>query len=383
MATRRQRNSGTEEGVRKEPEGRAEPVRVVNLRSLVLWALVVYLAYHLIDLITVTVTLFALAFFFAIVLDPPIRRLDRRGLSRGWSVAIIALALFVTMGLTAYLAIPPIVREGADLVRNAPRYSQQLEQRAETLFGGYPLIREQMRDINLQEKLTQLGQSVLPRIGRYSLGILGGLFSFFIIMIIMLYTLADPGPLVRGLVRAAPREYRRTVLRVLARISLQLQGWVRATFWMMLIIGVMCGVGLWLMGVRGAFLFGIIAGIGEAIPTVGPILSAIPPIVVTLASDDPSKAIWVAVLFLVVQQVENNLLVPRIMSANLDLHPVSVLFFVVAMGGLMGPLGILLATPLCAITKALYEEVYRRRFQRQPVRSARDARKEAAAAEHS
>ena len=352
---------------RQETVETQKPVRVANFRALVFWALAVYLIYHLIDLIAFTVLLFALAFFFAIVLDPPIRKLDRRGLSRGWSVAIIALGFLAAVGLAVYLAVPPIVREGADLVKYAPAYSTKLRERAVDVLGDYPAIRKQVEQIDLQQKLSELGESVLPRIGRYSLGILGGLFSLFVIFVITLYTLADPGPIVRGAVRAAPKRYRSVVLRILARISLQLQGWVRATFWMMLIIGVMCGVGLWLLGVKGAFLFGVIAGIGEAIPTIGPIISAIPPVIVTLASDDPNKAIWVLLLFFIVQQVENNLLVPRIMSATMNLHPVSVLFFVIAMGGLMGPLGILLATPLCAITKVVYDEVYRRRIQGQPV----------------
>jgi predicted PurR-regulated permease PerM len=364
-----------EERKRRAPAREVEkPVRVVNFRSLVFWTLAVYLSYHLIDLITVTVTLFALAFFFAIVLDPPIRKLDRRGLSRGWSVAVIALTVLGAVGLALFLAVPPIIQESADLVRNSPQYAEQLRQRLMGWLASYPELQAQVADIQLdQGRLTELGQNWLPRIGRYSLSLLGGLFSFFVIFVITLYTLADPGPLVRGAVRAAPPEYRGIALRILARISLQLQGWVRATFWMMLIIGVMSGVGLWLLGVKGALLFGIIAGIGEAIPTIGPIISAIPPIVVTLASDDPNKAIWVALLFFVVQQVENNLLVPRIMSATMNLHPVSVLFFVIAMGGLMGPLGILLATPLCAITKVIYDEVYRRRIQRQPIQRSADA----------
>ena len=334
-----------------------QPVRVVNMRSLVLWGLAIYLVYHIIDLIAFTITLFALAFFFAVVLDPPIRRLDRKGLSRGWSVAVIAITFFVILGAAALFGIPPLIQEGSDLVRNAPSYYQQLQGRIEDLF---PALADQLKEVDPQQKLTELGQSLLPRIGRISLGILGGIFSFFVIVVLTLYTLADPGPLIRGTVRAAPRQYRRLVLRIIARINLQLQAWVRATFWMMLIIGVMCGLGLWALGVKGALLFGVIAGIGDAIPTIGPIISAIPPIVVTVATD-PMKALWIAVLFLVIQQVENNLLVPRIMSATMNLHPISVLFFVIAMGGLMGPLGILLATPLCAITKVLYEEIYSRR----------------------
>lgn len=228
-------------------------------------------------------------------------------------------------------------------------------------MADHPAIRDYLRGVDLKERFSALGAIVLPRIGRYSLSLLSGILAGLLVLVITLYTLAHPEPLVRGIVRALPRGWRRTALRVLVRVSAQLQAWVRATFLMMLVIGVLCGAGLWAIGVQPPLLFGVIAGIGEAIPTIGPILSAIPPFVVALAVE-PAKAPWVLVLFFVVQQLENNLLVPRVMASSLNLHPVSVLFFVVAMGALMGPLGILLATPLCAATKVVYEEVYRRQI---------------------
>jgi putative permease len=337
----------------------ARQVRVVNLRSLVLWALAAYAFVHLLDAIAVTVIVFAIGFFLAIVLDPPIRWLDRHGLSRGMSVGLIAMALLAAIGLSAYLAVPPLVRQGSTLARDAPGYVQKLQTRVEEHLGGMPFLRDEVTTLDPQQAVTTLGQRLLPQIGRYSLTFLSGLLSLLMVIIIALYTVANPKPIVRGVLLALPQEYRKTALRVLVRISRQFQAWVRATFWMMLIVGLMCGVGLWALGVKPALLFGLIAGVGEAIPTIGPILSAVPPVLVTLA-DDPMKALWVALLYLVVQQVENNLLVPRIMASSLNLHSVSVLFFVIAMGALMGPVGILLATPLCVTVKVLYEEVYRR-----------------------
>jgi putative permease len=338
-------------------------VRVVNLRSLVFWALAAYAFVHLLDAIAVTVIVFAIAIFLAIVLDPPIRWLDRHGLSRGMSVGLIAIGLLLTIGLTGYLAVPPLVRQGNTLARDAPGYLQKLQSRVEEHMGSMPFLRDEITTLDPQQAVTTVGQRLLPQIGRFSLTFLSGLFSLLMVIIIGLYSVANPKPLVRGVVMALPQDYRRTALRVLVRLSKQFQGWVRATFWMMLIVGVMCGVGLWALGVKPALLFGLIAGIGEAIPTIGPILSAVPPILVTFA-DDPMKALWVALLYLVVQQIENNLLVPRIMASTLNLHSVSVLFFVIAMGALMGPVGILLATPLCVTVKVLYEEVYRKHVLR-------------------
>jgi len=336
---------------------RSIPVQVVNLRTLVFWALAVYLLVRFVDTISVTAFLFAVAFFFAALLDPPIRWLDRHGLSRGMSVALIALLVLAAAGLAIYLAVPPLAREANAQVAQVPQYTQQLQQRLDRLLAQYPSLRAQIDPAEIGDKAVSLGQNVLPKLGQFSFSFLSGFASLFLILILTLYTLADPKPLVRGVIIAFPRSYRRMALRVMARIDQQLRAWARATFWMMLIVGTMCGLGLWALGVQSALLFALIAGVGEAIPTIGPILSAIPPFLVTLAGD-PVKANWVLVLYLAVQQIENNLLVPRIMASNLNLHPVSVLFFVIVMGSQFGPLGILIATPLCAILKVIYQEVY-------------------------
>jgi predicted PurR-regulated permease PerM len=124
-----------------------------------------------------------------------------------------------------------------------------------------------------------------------------------------------------------------------------------------LIVGVATWIGLMLLGVPFALVFGVIAGIGELLPNLGPLLSSIPPILVALAVD-PKLALWVALLFLVVQQLENNLIVPLVMARTLDLHPLSVIFMVLAMGTIFGVVGAIIAVPITVIIKTLYEELY-------------------------
>jgi putative permease len=342
----------------REKTGHIDSIRIVNIRSLVFWAVGAYLVLHVIDAIAATLIVFGIAIFFAIVLDPPIRRLDRRGLSRGMSVAVIAMSVLMVFALASYLALPPLADEIADLGRNGTRYLTQAQERVHTWLAPYPVLQDKLAEVDLGERIGHLIRNAGPRVGRYSLTFLNGVLSAVLVFIIMLYTVANPKPLVRGVVQSLPKAHRRTAIRILVRTSVQLQNWVRATFWMMLIIGVMSGIGLWALGVPNPLLFAVIAAIGEAIPTIGPILSAIPPFIVMLAAD-PTKALYVLLLYFVIQQVENNLLVPRIMASNLKLHPVSVMFFVVAMGAMMGPLGILLATPLCAVTKVAYTELHR------------------------
>ena len=160
-------------------------------------------------------------------------------------------------------------------------------------------------------------------------------------------------------------------MRIYRRIVSHIQAWAKSTFWLMLIVGLLSGLGLWVLKVPSPLLFGILAGLGEAIPVVGPIISCIPPFLVVL-STDPMKAVWVVVLFIIIQQIEGNILVPRIMATAMKLHPVLVLFFVVALGTLTGPIGLLLAIPLLAIAKILFEELYLRRIGSQRVFDAND-----------
>ena len=347
----------SEETSDTDPKRPITQVKIVNLSALPFWMLAAYLLYHLLDTITLTLLLFGVAFFLAALLDRPISWLDKHGLSRGKSVAVIALLFLTLIGAGIAVAVPPLIEQATEFSQNAPKTIATAQRRLESYTSRYPVVQEQLDAANLPQKATEYGQKFLPQVGRYSLNFLGGILSALIVFLITLYTVAEPRPLVRGALSLFPRKHRQTALRVLAGVTTSLQAWVRATALMMVIVGVVSGLGLWAIGVKSPLLFGIIAGIGEAIPTIGPIISAIPPFLVTLA-DDPAKAMWVLVLFLVIQQVENNLLVPRIMATTLNLHSVSVMFFVIVMGSLVGLLGILLAPPLCAVLKVIYQEVY-------------------------
>jgi predicted PurR-regulated permease PerM len=203
----------------------------------------------------------------------------------------------------------------------------------------------------------------LRQAGRYTATAAGALLSIFLLLVLVIYTTASPAPLVTGLLGAVPAASRPRVVSALRRILVQLKNWASGSLLLGLIVGVMTGVGLMLVGKLSGqtfpyiLLFSVIAGVGELIPNIGPILSAIPPVLIALTID-PMLALWVVVLFLIIQQSENNLIVPYVMGQSLDLHPVSVMFTVLVMGLLFGLLGAILAVPVCAIAKICWEEFY-------------------------
>lgn len=338
-------------------------VRVVNLWSLVSMALGAYILVRFVDALTVTLLFFVLALVLAIALDGPICWLQRRGMSRGFSIALFVF-LFIIAGVAGlYFAAPALGQQVQFTLDQMPAYSHNLQQRLSELTRRYPAVGGLISQLHLQQRLTELGQTALPRIGRFSLDLLSGLIACVLLAAVTVYSVANPAPLIRGGLRMLPRRFRPAAIRIYRRTLTQLQAWARATFWLMLIVGVVSGLGLWAIGVPSPLVFGIVAGLGEAIPIVGPIVSCLPPLLVMLSAD-PVKALWVVALFVVVQQLEGNLLVPRIMASVMKMHPVPVLFCVVVMGTLTGPLGLLLAIPLYAILQIVLEETYMRRINK-------------------
>ena len=336
-------------------------VRVVNLRSLVFWSVGIYLLTRFIDAIAVTILFFILAIVLAMALDGPICWLQRRGISRGFSVALLAFLLLVTVGFGGYFGAPVLQKQVEGTLTQIPTVTANLQSRAEKATRRYPLLHDYVKKINVKQRLTDAGQAALPRLGRFSLDVLSGVVALLLLVAVTFYSVGDPGPLVKGGLRALPKPSRPAGIRIYRRVLEQIQAWARATFWLMLIIGVLSGLGLWAIGVPSPLVFGILAGLGEAVPVVGPIITCVPPFLVML-STDPIKALWVVLLFVAIQQLEGNVLVPRIMATAMKLHPVLVLFFVVVMGTLTGPIGLLLAIPLLAIIKIVYEETYLRRI---------------------
>jgi predicted PurR-regulated permease PerM len=187
--------------------------------------------------------------------------------------------------------------------------------------------------------------------------------SGFVLLVLVIFSVANPGPLIAGMLAAVPERYRPRTVTALRRVLYQLKNWAIGSLVLGLIIGCMTAIGLWGLGRLTShpfpyiLLFSLIAGIGEMIPTIGPIVSAVPPALVAFTID-PILGLWVILLFVLIQQLENNLIVPVVMGHSLDFHPVSIIFAVLVMGSLFGLFGAVLAMPVAAIVKVCWEEFY-------------------------
>jgi predicted PurR-regulated permease PerM len=209
--------------------------------------------------------------------------------------------------------------------------------------------------------------ALLP-VARSVLGTAAGFFGFLIIPIWAFYILRDRVQLTNAFANSLPASWRDEVWAVLSIIERVVGRWIRAQLVLGVIVGFATYIGLIILGwtidpqfIQFAVLLAVIAGILELLPIIGPILSAIPTLVVALTTSDPLVAvIAVIVLYVVVQQVEGAVLVPKIQGSAVQLHPSLIIFALIIGGSIAGLLGAILAIPITAAGRDVYRYLFRR-----------------------
>lgn len=324
----------------------------------------------LLQAIAPTLLLFTVVFLLAMVLNPLVSGLEKRGVKRGLAVLLIILSLLGTVVLLGFLIVPPMLQEINHLAEKAPDYWKNIRLQSEALNARYPALDRLTPEL---EKLQQGGGLEPAKIGSwaarilsYTFGLVGAIFGGVIALLLLVFTLSTPQPLVAGFLAAIPERHREASGRSLARVQEQMSAWAKATLINGLITGVSTGLLLHFIGVQPALVFGMLAFFGEFVPNIGPLIASVPALFVALGMGTDKFALaLVAIIF--VQQVESNLLVPFIMGRSMQLHPVTIVFFALAMGSLLGVVGAILAVPAAAIAKVLWDEFY---LQPQRLRSS-------------
>lgn len=359
--------------------GGATRIEIPRWIQLVGLPLLLILAWVLAGAVRHVVFIFLVAGLIALLLDPLVRTLSRIRIPRGFSVAIVYLC-FATLLIVAIVGIATVVvdqtRSASDRVE--AYFTVERGQRGQTDAGrdvdrlqrwldGHGLerldIRQQGHDFveNVGRKdVEKYTSTVIEFLEGAAVSIFELLFSLVLIVVVSIYMLLDMPRLTRTVDRRLPPPPDSAPLTV--RIEGALAGYVKGQILLSLIMGTSAGLGLWLLGLLGwvpgadryALLFGSWVAVTEVIPYLGPWLGAIPPFVYGLVVD-PISAIWVALLFLGIHQIEGHIVVPNVMGSALRLHPLLVIFGLLAGGEIYGLPGALIALPLLAAARATWE----------------------------
>jgi predicted PurR-regulated permease PerM len=296
----------------------------------------------------------------AMGISPLVQLIERRRLlpigprlPRWLAILIIYAAIIGALVLIGVVVIPPLVDQADQLWQALP---QKIEQ-AQAQLIRLGILR---RPITLGEAVQQApaggGATAVTTIFGAVRNVLGGVFGIVTLVLLTFYMLVDAQQIFTFFVRLFPRGERARVTDILATVSAKVSAWLGGQLVLSGIIGLTSAIGLGLMGVPYFFVLALISAVGEMIPMVGPILAAIPAILVA-ASVSPALAAGVAVFFIAQQQLENSVLVPKIMGRQVGLSAVTVIIALGIGSQLLGVVGAILSVPTAAIVQVLVQEL--------------------------
>lgn len=321
------------------------------------FAIAVVLFFMFMRTVISTVLLFILAIVFAVIINAPVTWLETKKVPRVWGTLVVFLLIFLVFGLCSWLIVPMVSTQFKALIANLPEYASRIEKMLSSWRAEYfHWIKQPAHQDQVAPELPSI-PNTLWKLGGYSISLLGSLLMFLVFISATAYMVVYPRPLLRFYLSLFPLRLRQNAQNAFIKSSFMLIGWMRANLIGGIIQGVAVIIFLSIMQVPGAWVWGVLAFLSTMIPRVGFYLMSIPPTLVALAIS-PLTALWVAVFYLALDEVLGDFVMPHLRSSSMNLHPVTIMFFLLVMGSAFGFPGILLSTPIAALVKSFYEEFY-------------------------
>lgn len=378
------------------PNNPKPAVKPHSIYFYVIWGAVLFAfirAFHILSPILLS---FLLILLISLAINPLVFRM--RALTGGRTVAtgLLVVAWVMVIALTGWAFFGPMKTSFTDLAEQLPIYWERLQK---------PLIKMEQQAVLSEAKFqTEVSTAISqPKIGagepeakrrttqsaplkidkepgslRSSLGQMlqgvAGSFSavtfnaaqlLFVLVTVffgVIFTLTNPRPIFGALFLLVPERHHGQALTIVQRIVAFVPSWAGATLLEMAIIALLVFLLMWpIFGFMTALALGLIAGFLEAVPYMGPLLAAVPALLLAVSKGGMTP-VWVAIAYTLVQALENNVILPLIMARNMKMHPVAVIFSMLFCVAAFGVLGALVAAPMVAIVSILHEELYQKRF---------------------
>ncbi|NLV20753.1 MAG: AI-2E family transporter [Syntrophomonadaceae bacterium] len=287
----------------------------------------------------------------------PVVFIEQRGLPRIWGIVIIYLLLAALAALLLWIAVPRLIKELNEFAAMMPAYAAQLED-----------ISGRMHNLHLPGKLDLMLQDNTARIENFIFaqlkGMVNGIYAFFskalVIVfapILAIYIIKDWEKIKAALLFILPPASRREALILTDRIDSVWIEYLKGHLLVSALVGLATGIAALIIGVEFALVIGIIAALTNLVPYFGPILGGIPAIALALVQSW-QDGLYMAIAIILIQQLESNLLTPKIIGDKLGMHPLIVVFALLAGGELLGILGMLIAVPLTAALRIIISSAY-------------------------
>jgi predicted PurR-regulated permease PerM len=330
-----------------------------------------WLLFH--ELATLLVLL-VIALVLALPLEASATRLERYRVPRPVGALLALVAIVGAVALVLALAIPPFITELQRFADELPQLVDQLRSQLGQAVGAEPGSTGRNLQSSLQKVLDN-PQGLLGPIAQIGLGVAGAVATIVLVVMAAFYVAVNPQPLVAGVLRLFPPERRPWVEEGMADIRSAWIGWLYGVAVDMLVTGVLLYIGLTLVGLDFALVFAVLSALFVVVPYFGSVAGGIPPVLFALAEHGLTTALITLAVYIAVQQVEGNVIIPLVMSRAVKLHPAVVLVGVVLVGELLGFVGLIVAVPIISATMVVVRELWVRRVEGElppPAAPARD-----------
>lgn len=306
--------------------------------------ILVFVTFYLLFLIKDILVLFFVVLILAATFRPIVNKWETK-IKRVPAVLLLLLITLAIVAFVSYIVFPPLVTQITAFAQSLPNIVGRLH-----FLGAYKSYAE-----SGFKSLTNNVGGITGGFVNITSSFFGGIFAFFTAIVLTIYLLLDKNGFRNLVVSVIPIDSRESIIDMARKMSLKLGDWFRGQLLLSLTIAVVDLIGLVIIGVPYALILALISGILEIVPVVGPILSGILAALVAL-SLSPIQAVFVIILYIIVQQLEGSLLVPNIMKKAIGLSPVVIILAVMIGAKLLGTIGALLAVPASAVISVVIEE---------------------------
>ena len=309
--------------------------------------------------------MFIIAWLLSVLLSPVVDFLESKGLKRGWAILIVMILILALVGFSFSLIIPGIISTVEALTSKLQsnvitEFSMKIEAFFEKNFNNAELAR------NVTARLNEIGVNLLNSLGEFFKNVGAFLASMIIVPIITFFLIKDSSRFKRVVISKVPNKYFELSLNILHKVENQVGKYIQGQATDALIVGLLSTLGLFLINLRfdnpiPYFVFiGMLAGLANMIPYVGPVVGAIPALAMAILNNPSNLGLvllWIVIMFVLVQAIDNAFVSPLVVSKSVNMHPLVVIVVVIIGGNIAGAIGMLFAVPLTCIVKVTSSQV--------------------------
>ncbi|MFZ5351345.1 MAG: AI-2E family transporter [Bacillota bacterium] len=334
-----------------------------HLLYLVIVLVAAYLAYKYGAVISDILRPFIAAAVISYLLNPVVDLLEDKGIKRIVGVLIVYMAFIAIILTLGFFLLPKLIKDIGKLVENMPVYSSDLQRVLNDFQDGYFYnnLPESIKEI-IDENILALQGIVLSSLQRAAdsiIAVLSQIFNIILVPVIIFYMLKDTSYFKNQIVLLVPKSKRNKAILLFRDIDNAFGKYIRGQIIIASFVSVMTTAALLILNVKYAVILGVFAGIANIIPYFGPVIGLVPTVVFAFF-DSPTKALYAAGAFLLIQQIESGILTPKIIGESVGVHPVYVILSLIVGGQLFGVAGLIIAVPVLVAIKLTLRHLLRK-----------------------